>query len=158
MKKDLIINSQDLLKAIRESEDLGDGKIRIALDIDYEEVPKKISPSSENLTDFEKLVLTYKINLKDVREIIKLTHSYWDVLRTDPWATTEIIFKYYQIHGNDNKEKVYSPELILASLKALAKGNPIQNFYDRIKRVDPRDFDTVEEYFKHLYTNEETQE
>lgn len=161
MKKiEIEISQENLLKALQNSETLNDGFLRIDLDVEtvYEE-SNSPSPTKENAEMilnyryWEDLVKKYQINLKDLREHILLANSWWEAKSTDPGAPEELLVKYHLVHKDESRDKVYSEELILLALSGISKSqNPVTDFYRRIKKLNPRDYQVFEEFYKALWS------
>ena len=81
-----------------------------------------------------------------------LSYSWWTAKRSDPWATERLILKYHQVHKDEYREKIYSEELLSATLSALSVCiNPVADLYRRLKTTSPRDYQVFEDYYKALY-------
>lgn len=150
------ISQKDLIEAIRKAIVVEDDKYVISLNVEDLSINDEKEKESLDDKEFTKYLEMYNINLKDIREIIQLSYSFWEALRLDHKATTQLIFKYHTVHKDEYKDKVYSEELILNTIRALSKtNNPILDFYDRIKRVSPVNYSVFEDYYKHLYNDPE---
>ena len=144
MKEKIIIKTtlQDLFKSLKEAE-INGNNMTLTLYTESE---------VNNEVNFKKLTEEYGVNMKDVRDIIKFSYSYWNAKRFDPWADDELIFRYHNKNKDQAQDKVYEEELILSTIKNLS--NPSKNFYERLKSADPREFDVFEEYYKKINENE----
>ena len=95
------------------------------------------------------------IKMKDVRDIIMVTYSYYTLSWNQKTAPTlEEVIEYYLANYEKIKEQVYSEQLIMDTIMALSKvGNPLLDYLDRIDRT-PMDGE-FEEYYRRLFKREE---
>lgn len=148
------IKASDLMKALRESSLSEDEMIYLY----FPQVSdlKIHGESSVRLTPddyhrFAELIKVFQINLKDMRDIIMLANSWW--VSKNLCSDKEII-ENYLTKKDEFRDNVYSWELISLVLNALSGcENPVTDFYSRIKRTNPEDYQTFEEYLKAVYTN-----
>lgn len=161
-----LVRSEELIRALQNSKTTENGLLRIEnMKVDFlldgvddksisqkEEV--KITP--DDYYKFGVLVKSYDINLKDIRDIIRLSYSWWSALRSDPRAEEYLIFRYHMTHKDLlPKDLVYSEDLLKNTLYALSIcENPVCDFYSRIKRVKPWDYEIFEEFYKTMYPDE----
>lgn len=96
------------------------------------------------------------INIKDVRDIIMISYSYFCVYKMKEHVPkiSEVI-KYFLVNKERIKDKVYSEELILSTLSVLSETtNPLLDFLGRIDKTGIYSEWTFEEYYKKLYGTE----
>lgn len=109
--------------------------------------------SENNYTEIEKEFTKNEINIKDLRDIIMISYSYYCVSKMrngDPKIDETI--KYYLTNKDSIKDRVYSEELILSTLSALSEtSNPLLDFLRRLEDIKSVDYITFEEFYKKLY-------
>lgn len=159
MKKKVIsfkIKPSELIKAIQNSNPFSDEMIQLYLSevedlkVD-EELLVKITP--DDYDRFEGLVKKYKVNLKDVRDVIMLAYSWW-AKSIGSKLIEEEVFEYFLLNKDKIRENIYSEEIILTTIDSLSKcSNPVIDFYSRIKKINPREYMLFEEYYKKVYEN-----
>lgn len=109
--------------------------------------------SKNNYTEIEKEFAKNEINIKDLRDIIMISYSYYCVskMRNENPRVDETI-KYYLTNKDSIKDRVYSEELILSTLSALSEtSNPLLDFLRRLGDIKSVDYITFEEFYKKLY-------
>lgn len=109
--------------------------------------------SENNYSEIEKEFAKNGINIKDLRDIIMISYSYYCVFTMkskDP--KIDDIIKYYLTNKDSIKDKVYSEELILSTLSALSETtNPLLDFLRRIEDTKGKSYISFEEFYKKLY-------
>lgn len=109
--------------------------------------------SENNYSEVEKEFTRNEINVKDLRDIIMISYSYYCVseMKTKNPKIDDII-KYYLTNKDSIRDKVYSEELILSTLSALSETtNPLLDFLRRIEDTRGKDYRSFEEFYKKLY-------
>lgn len=109
--------------------------------------------SENNYTEIEKEFTKNEINIKDLRDIIMISYSYYCVskMRNEDPKIDETI-KYYLTNKDSIKNKIYSEELILSTLSALSETtNPLLDFLRRIEDTKEGNYLSFEEFYKKLY-------
>lgn len=109
--------------------------------------------SENNYTKIEKEFTRNEINIKDLRDIIMISYSYYCVseMKTKDPKIDDII-KYYLTNKDSIRDKVYSEELILSTLSALSETtNPLLDFLRRIEDTKGGSYISFEEFYKKLY-------
>lgn len=154
MKKEITftIDPKNFLKNIKV---LSNGKYQFTLLVDEDTLENK--KDSYDLQNFRELIKKSEINLKDLREVIMLAHSYWEVRDLDADASDKTVIEYYKVNkdNKDTKENIYSEELIILSLSALSTSNDyVADFYERLEKVNPSEHTTFESFFKKMYKND----
>lgn len=109
--------------------------------------------SENNYTEVEKEFARNGVNIKDLRDIIMISYSYYcvsEMKNEDP--RIDDIIKYYLTNKDSIKNKVYSEELILSTLSALSETtNPLLDFLRRIEDTRGGSYQSFEEFYKKLY-------
>lgn len=109
--------------------------------------------SENNYQEIEKEFVKNEINIKDLRDIIMISYSYYCVSKMkdgDPKIDETI--KYYLTNKDSIKNKIYSEELILSTLSALSETtNPLLDFLRRLEDTKGKNYITFEEFYKKLY-------
>lgn len=109
--------------------------------------------SENNYPEIEKEFAKNEINIKDLRDIIMISYSYYCVskMRNEIPGIDETI-KYYLTNRDSIKNKIYSEELILSTLSALSEtSNPLLDFLRRLEDTKEGNYITFEEFYKKLY-------
>lgn len=109
--------------------------------------------SENNYSEIEKEFIKNEINIKDLRDIIMISYSYYCVskMRNGGPKIDETI-KYYLTNKDSIRNKIYSEELILSTLSALSEtSNPLLDFLRRLEDTKGENYITFEEFYKKLY-------
>lgn len=109
--------------------------------------------SENNCQEIEKEFVKNEINIKDLRDIIMISYSYYCVSKMrggDPKIDETI--KYYLTNRDSIRNKIYSEELILSTLSALSEtSNPLLDFLRRLEDTKEGNYLSFEEFYKKLY-------
>ena len=156
MKSDISfsVSKEELIKALQESTIEGSGNIHLHFEgvKNFLSSYKYFEEISDTLENFEKLIRKYEINLKDMRDVIMLANSWYSI---GPSCGDQEMIENYLSKKEEYRDGVYSWELISLVLNTLSTcKNPVSDFYLRIKRTNPEDYDTFVDFLKTAYKNE----
>lgn len=120
---------------------------KIYLEIDEEE--ENFSWSVKFYDKIKEALIKSDINMKDIRDIIMLSYSYF-CLGNDRIPEIKEVLDYFKINKNKIKENIYSEDFIMDTLKAISEvKNPLLDFLDRIEKTEVKG--NFETFYKNLY-------
>lgn len=122
-------------------------------DIDKERENNEWPLNINNYSTVQKDFLKNGINIKDLRDIIMVSYSYYCVseMKTGEPKIKDVI-NYYLVNKESIKTKAYSEGLILSTIAALSEtDNPLLDFLKRLEDTKVGNYNTFEEFYKKLY-------
>lgn len=121
---------------------------KIILEID-EEKEESFRWSVKSYGKIKEALEKEKINMKDIRDIIMLSYSYF-CLGDDKDPGIKEVLDYFKENKERIKENVYSEDFIMDTLKALSETtNPLLDFLVRLEKTEVKG--NFETYYKNLY-------
>lgn len=106
-----------------------------------------------NYSAVQKDFLKNGINIKDLRDIIMISYSYYCIseMKTGEPKIKDVI-NYYLVNKDSIKTKAYSEGLILSTIAALSEtDNPLLDFLKRLEDTKEGSYNTFDEFYKKLY-------
>lgn len=121
---------------------------KIILEID-EEKEESFRWSVKSYGKIKEALKKEGINMKDIRDIIMLSYSYFCLGNNNDPGVKEVL-DYFRENRERIKENVYSEDFIMDTLKALSETtNPLLDFLDRLEKTEVKG--NFETYYKNLY-------
>ena len=122
---------------------------KIILEID-EEKEESFRWSVKSYGKIKEALEKEKINMKDIRDIIMLSYSYFCLGDDNNDPGVKEVLDYFKENKERIKENVYSEDFIMDTLKALSETtNPLLDFLDRLEKTEVKG--NFETYYKNLY-------
>ena len=109
--------------------------------------------SVNNYTSVSKAFREYDINMKDLRDIIMISYSYFCVSQLNSPGTPKIkdVINYFLVNKDSIKDKVYSEEFITSTLNVLSGGLPLVEYLEKLEDTKKGNYTTFEEFYKKLF-------
>ncbi len=109
--------------------------------------------SVNNYTSVSKTLREYNINMKDLRDIIMISYSYFCVSQLNSPETPKIkdVINYFLVNKDSIKDKVYSEEFITSTLNVLSGGLPLVEYLEKLEDTKKGNYATFEEFYKKLF-------
>ena len=123
---------------------------KIVLDILEEDKAEEERWSIKFYDKIKNILGSEKINMKDIRDIIMLSYSYFCLGKENHIPGIKEVLDYFKANKDKIKENVYSEEFILNTLKAISEAsNPLLDFLDRLEKTEVKG--NFETFYKNLY-------